>query len=225
MKAWLPAGAAPARDAADTEPIATYIVLGVVQGLALWALYHALHDRPGPIGPFFAAMLQFSLAGPLAWYLSAATFSSALVRAGLALVVGGLLAALGAHAAATGDAFAFDRIVASAVLGYVIVALAGAALALAQHRLGTPAGVFNGAFFNALLVGSGALTAALFVQRAVHRNDAAGEHMAEPLLIAWGTLWLLFAVSVCSTRCPRRRTGPVHGSRRWRSACRASTSA
>ena len=80
--------------------------------------------------------------------------------------------------------------------GYALVVLAGAALALAQHRLGTPAGVFNGLFFNALLVGSGALAAALFVQRAVHHHDAPSEHIAEPLLIAWGTSWLLFAVGV-----------------------------
>lgn len=80
--------------------------------------------------------------------------------------------------------------------GYALALLAGAALAWAQYRLGTPAGVFNALFFNALLVGSGALAAALFVQRAVSRNAAAGEHLAEPLLIAWGTLWLLFAVGV-----------------------------
>jgi hypothetical protein len=101
-----------------------YIVLGLVQGLALWALYHSVGNRPGPIGPAFAAVLQFSLAGPLAWYLSAASFGSARARAGVAVLVGSLLAALGVHAGATGDALGFDRIVASLVLGYVIVALA-----------------------------------------------------------------------------------------------------
>jgi hypothetical protein len=119
-----PTAAVPPTEAGRAEPIAPYIVLGLVQGLALWALYHSVGNGPGPIGPAFAAVLQFSLAGPLAWYLSAASFGSARARAGVAVLVGSLLAALGVHAGATGDALGFDRIVASLVLGYVIVALA-----------------------------------------------------------------------------------------------------
>lgn len=77
--------------------------------------------------------------------------------------------------------------------GYGLAVLAGAALAYAQARTPAPVQVFNGLFFNALLVGAAALASALFVQRAA---AASSERIAEPLLIAWGTLWLLFAVGV-----------------------------
>lgn len=177
MNATLPTGATPVSDAADTEPIAPYIVLGVVQGVTLWALYYTLHNRPGPIGPFFAATLQFSLAGPLAWYLSAANFRSAPARAGLALIVGGLLAALGAHAGATGDAFAFDRIVASAVLGYVIVALVAAGIDWRASTLNYPR-LFRVAWRNALLVPIAALLTGIF------------------WILLWAANWLMSTVGV-----------------------------
>jgi hypothetical protein len=83
MNPTLPSGAESESDAARHEPIAPYIVLGMAQGIALWALYPVLHDRPGPIGPLFAAMLQFALAAPLARYLLAANFRSSPVRAGV----------------------------------------------------------------------------------------------------------------------------------------------
>lgn len=78
--------------------------------------------------------------------------------------------------------------------GYALALLAGGALAYAQSRLGAPERLFNALAFNALLVGAAALASALFVQRAAGKAD--GERIAEPLLIAWGTLWLLVAVGI-----------------------------
>jgi uncharacterized membrane protein len=78
--------------------------------------------------------------------------------------------------------------------GYGLALLAGSTLAFAQARTGAPVQVFNALFFNALLVGAAALASALFVQRAA--APPSGERIAEPLLIAWGTLWLLFAIGV-----------------------------
>lgn len=91
--------------------------------------------------------------------------------------------------------------------GYGLLLLAGAALAYAHERCGIPEHRFNPLFFNALLVGAAALAAALFVQQAVNRPGAEGkrlsppdampnERFAEPLLIAWGSVWLLSAVGV-----------------------------
>jgi hypothetical protein len=171
-----PTAAVPPTEAGRAEPIAPYIVLGLVQGLALWALYHSVGNRPGPIGPAFAAVLQFSLAGPLAWYLSAASFGSARARAGVAVLVGSLLAALGVHAGATGDALGFDRIVASLVLGYVIVALAAGvdwrAKALDYPRL------FRVAWRNALLVPIAALLTGIF------------------WVLLWAANWLMSTVGI-----------------------------
>lgn len=80
--------------------------------------------------------------------------------------------------------------------GYGLALLAGAALAFAQVRLSAPVQIFNALFFNALLVGAAALASALFVHRGIAGDRASGERIAEPLLIAWGTLWLLFAIGV-----------------------------
>jgi uncharacterized membrane protein len=80
--------------------------------------------------------------------------------------------------------------------GYGLALLAGAALAFSQVGEVAPVRVFNALFFNALLVGAAALASALFVQRAAGARQADGERIAEPLLIAWGTLWLLFAIGV-----------------------------
>lgn len=77
--------------------------------------------------------------------------------------------------------------------GYGLALLAGAALAYAQARMVAPVRGFDALAFNALLVGGAALASALFVHRAA---GAGRERVAEPLLIAWGTLWLLFTVGI-----------------------------
>ena len=88
------------------------------------------------------------------------------------------------------------------LFGYALLLLAGGAMGWALDRHGTPTAIFNAYFFNGLLAGAAALAAALFVQR-LGKPDAAGasrfarhEGLAEPLLIAWGTLWLLAAAAV-----------------------------
>jgi len=88
--------------------------------------------------------------------------------------------------------------------GYALLALAGTTLVFAHQRHGAPTEVFNALFFNGVLTAAAALAAALFVQRAASREPregttpwlASGEVGAEPLLIAWGTLWLLVAAAV-----------------------------
>ncbi|MBE7416561.1 MAG: DUF2339 domain-containing protein [Ideonella sp.] len=85
--------------------------------------------------------------------------------------------------------------------GYALIGLAGLALVYAHDLHGTPTQLLNALFFNGLLVAAAALVAA----RAVQRTEAAptagtpslgAEALVQPLLIAWGTLWLLGAAAV-----------------------------
>ena len=86
--------------------------------------------------------------------------------------------------------------------GYALLLLAGVAMLFALDRHGTPDSVFNAYFFNGLMAAAASLAAALFVSRhAAAPDDKAGklarlEVLAEPLLIAWGTLWLLSAAAL-----------------------------
>lgn len=86
--------------------------------------------------------------------------------------------------------------------GYALLFLAGAAMLFGHQHHGAPVAVFNAYFFNGLMAAAASLTAALFVKRwakpsqADPDSAAAGEANAEPLLIAWGTLWLLVAAAV-----------------------------
>lgn len=88
------------------------------------------------------------------------------------------------------------------LFGYALLLLAGGAMLVAHDRYGTPVTVFNAYFFNGLMAAVASLAAALFVQRLAKPADApAGslarhEGLAEPLLIGWGTLWLLAAAAV-----------------------------
>jgi uncharacterized membrane protein len=91
--------------------------------------------------------------------------------------------------------------------GYALLVLAGTTMTVAglfsYHRPDSP---LNATFFNALLVLGASLAAAYFVQRACRAqgagtNTLAGtgvgrvEALAEPLLIAWATLWGLAAMA------------------------------
>jgi uncharacterized membrane protein len=79
--------------------------------------------------------------------------------------------------------------------GYALIVLAGGSLVLARDWHGTPTAFFNAWFMNALLLAAGALAGAFFVQRARPAGALmARESDAEPLLIAWGTLWALAAM-------------------------------
>lgn len=88
------------------------------------------------------------------------------------------------------------------LFGYALLLLCGAAMAVGWGRHGTPASPWNAYFFNALMAAAAALAAALFTQRVcpaqTARSGSLGrhEHLAEPLLIAWGTLWLLAAAAL-----------------------------
>ena len=78
--------------------------------------------------------------------------------------------------------------------GYALLLIAGGAMLFAFDRHGTPATLFNAYLFNGLMAGAASLAAALFVKRSA--APAHHEAIAEPLLIAWGTLWLLSAAAM-----------------------------
>ena len=82
--------------------------------------------------------------------------------------------------------------------GYALLLLAGGAMLMAQERFGAPTNVFNPTFFNAVLAGAASLAAAWFVKRFATGPDTppSPERIAEPLLIGWGTMWLVVAAAV-----------------------------
>ena len=101
--------------------------------------------------------------------------------------------------------------------GYALLILAGVAMLWAHDHHGVPTALFNAYFFNALLAAAASLAAAFFVWRASAQASAAtptetepnvqanagvattrsawaaalarGEALAEPLLIAWASVW------------------------------------
>ena len=76
--------------------------------------------------------------------------------------------------------------------GYLLFLIAGLSMMFAHQRYGVPAVVFNAYLFNGLMAAAGAIAAAYFVHR--RRQDgtlSSGEEVAEPLLIALATLWLV----------------------------------
>jgi uncharacterized membrane protein len=78
------------------------------------------------------------------------------------------------------------------VFGYVLFVLAGGAMLFAHERHGVPTAIFNAYLFNGLMAGAAAIAGAFFVHR--QRDNEAmkvGEEVAEPLLIALATLWLV----------------------------------
>ena len=88
------------------------------------------------------------------------------------------------------------------VFGYALLLLAGLAMLLGHARFGAPTAFFNASFFNGLMAAVASLAAALFVKRLASPAAASagvlarGEGVAEPLLVAWGTLWLLAAAAL-----------------------------
>ncbi len=88
------------------------------------------------------------------------------------------------------------------LFGYALLLLAGAAMLFAHDRHGTPTTLFNAYFFNGLMAAAASLAAAFFAMRLAKPSDpgsgslASHEGAAEPLLIAWGTLWLLSAAGL-----------------------------
>jgi hypothetical protein len=108
-------------------PLATYLALGLLQGLALWLL-----TRPGTAGVFSAypglhnALLHFAAAAPLAWYLLAGSPLRPLARAGAAVAIAALVCSLAGYAQATsGESLEPPSfMLAAAVLSYMLVVLA-----------------------------------------------------------------------------------------------------
>ena len=89
----------------------------------------------------------------------------------------------------------------SRLLGYALLLLACGPLMLAYDRFQAPEHVLNGYLFAALMLAAGSLAAAYFVQRftaAAPKQEPAldREPTAEPLLIAWATLWAVVAAGV-----------------------------
>lgn len=103
-----------------------------------------------------------------------------------------------------------QRRLAPRLFGYALLLAAALAMAWAQAAMGRPTSPANAWFFNALLAMTASLAAACFVFRARQRgadgaaDDAADgasplarhEAAAEPILVAWATLWGLAAVAV-----------------------------
>ncbi|MEO8449337.1 MAG: DUF2339 domain-containing protein [Gemmatimonadota bacterium] len=90
--------------------------------------------------------------------------------------------------------------------GYVLLFLAGGAMLVARDRFGAPTSLFNPIFFNGVMAAAASLAAAYFVKRFARQPAGVAEmeprpapnsgDLAEPLLIAWGTAWLVFAAAV-----------------------------
>ncbi len=81
--------------------------------------------------------------------------------------------------------------------GYLLFLIAGLSMLLAHERYGVPAVVFNAYLFNGLMAAAGAIAAAYFVHRSRHDGMlSSGEEVAEPLLVALATLWLVSTAGV-----------------------------
>ena len=81
--------------------------------------------------------------------------------------------------------------------GYLLFLIAAFSMLLAHQRYGVPVDVFNAYLFNGLMAAGAAIAAAFFGYR--NRHDGAlssGEEVAEPLLIALATLWLVSTAGV-----------------------------
>lgn len=87
----------------------------------------------------------------------------------------------------------------SRIFGYTLLLLAGLAMLTGHERHGVPANVFNAYLFSGLMAAAASLAAAFFVWRHAPRTADGGidgEAVAEPMLIGWGTLWLLAIASL-----------------------------
>ena len=80
------------------------------------------------------------------------------------------------------------------VFGYGLLVLAGLAMLVAGEHHGAPHAILNAYVFNALMAAAASLAAAFFVRRSA--APAGPEAAAEPLLIAWATLWALAAAAI-----------------------------
>lgn len=84
--------------------------------------------------------------------------------------------------------------------GYALLLLAGVAMLWGHDHHGAPTAIFNAYLFNAAMAAVASIVAAYVVHRAARAPEGAPlarhEAAAQPLLIAWGTLWAVVAVAV-----------------------------
>ena len=90
------------------------------------------------------------------------------------------------------------------LFGYLLLFVAGLAMISAYGRHAIPTAFFNARLINGLMAAAASLAAAHFVRSFgvftpanVNRAASSAQHeaVAEPLLIAWGTLWLLLTTA------------------------------
>lgn len=118
-----PAGGQPQQD-----DFYGHALVGAVQGVALWALHEFWRYSGGATAALASAAKYFAVAAPLAWFLMAGSARGTAGRIVAAVGIGALMAAIGwhfAHSGVSGDA-RFGSILASLILGHVLVVLAGA---------------------------------------------------------------------------------------------------
>jgi uncharacterized membrane protein len=169
--------------------------------------------RDLPYGSAFSALALAGFYLLLAWALRArprlaVTFEASLA---IALVFLTLVIPLALDARGTAGAWALE---AAGVVwlgcrqqrrlarcfGYALFLLAALALGLGMGIEGLgqapPTTVFNAEFLDALLMAAASLVAAWFVHRADYsRTEGSAEAWAEPVLIAWATLWFALAAA------------------------------
>lgn len=155
----------PRAMAAQPALLAVYLLVGVLQGLALWLLTG--YEKGGLLSGhprLLSASVHFAVAAPMAWYLLAGGSLRPLARAAVAIAIAALVSSLAAHAAGTaadsGDPFTFK--LAAAVLSYMLVVLAAGLDP--RRRWFDYARLFEHGWRNVLLVGAaGALTGILWL--------------------------------------------------------------
>ena len=161
---------------ASMPSLRLHLAIGALQGIALWLLYEA-GQRWGWLTGFpraLSALVCFSVAAPLAWYLTHAVFVSERSRVAFAVLLGLLVAALGAHAASVSG---FEKpepafiafLIPAAVLAFLVMSLAGG-WESSRRRFGY-ARLFELAWRNAVVAGvASALTGGLWIVLAAFRK-------------------------------------------------------
>lgn len=163
------------------QKLAPYLLVGLAQGVALWALHESGQRNvwPATDPTALAALTHFFVAGPLAWLFLGASLADARTRTIASALVGLLMGALGGHAAASGapgTTFLFSFALASAILSYVVIALVGGFDISARQFVYTR--LFEVSWRNALVgIVAQALTGILW-------------------LLLWAAAWMMSAIGI-----------------------------
>lgn len=194
----------PALDGEDDRPphVWLYLLLGLAQGLALWALVETMKRSiwPATSTPLWSATLYAVVATPLSWYLLHEGIRDRRVRILWALALGCFCAGLGAHVGFTVGGKFFDQELGAYVLATGCVGFALIALIMgfdAVQKRWVYARLFAFAWRNALLIPlAGALTGVFWVLL------WAGAWLMDSIGLKWLTqllreLW--FAIPITAT--------------------------